>query len=75
LLGLGSVINGLCFTIPRHQQKSKLAELAAGARAPLSTAEPRTTDKLLAAASAQPTVAVTEETTRRLVVKPQTDES
>lgn len=75
MLGLGSLINGLFFTIPRGQQKSKLAELGAGANEPLPTPEPRTTDKLLAASSIQPSVAVTEDTTRRLVAEPQTDKS
>jgi hypothetical protein len=74
-LGLGSLINGLFFTIPRGQQKSKLAELGASASEPLPAAEPRTTDKLLAAASIQPSVAVTEETTRHLVAEPRTDKS
>ncbi|MGH9835605.1 MAG: hypothetical protein ACREBD_23650 [Blastocatellia bacterium] len=72
-VGLGTVVNGVFFSIPRNQQKKTLAELGFTVDEPAHAGDPRTTRKSLTESAAQPAVGVTEETTRQLSSEPQPD--
>jgi len=72
-VGLGAIINGVFFSIPRNQQKKTLAELGFTVDAPTHAGDPRTTRKSLAESAAQPMAGVTDETTRQLASEPQPD--
>ncbi len=70
MVGLGYVINGAFFSIPRNQQKKTLADLGFRADEPSHASDHRTTQKSLSESASQSPVAVTEETTRHLAESP-----
>jgi hypothetical protein len=73
IVGLGGVINGMFFSTPRNQQKKTLAEFGFPVDAPSHAAGHRATGKAMGEPAPQPTVAVTEGTTRQLSSGSQSD--
>lgn len=73
MVGLGHIVNGAFLSIPGNQRKRASMELRAGANEAFATNDQRTTQKSLTELSSQPSLSVTDETTRQLQTEPRTE--